>query len=245
MKRGTVREDGRIFWGHRGPKIQKKEIWLTPESFVMMQAQLSNRQKQKLQDYRDAQNKLPPEERNYKGKFIPETGLYFAYVNSGGKPIYKTKEEYDIWANGLRKIKTNYHRRCKNLPLPTVVLGDRHPTDPNLYVKNIYGNKVFYGTLEEVNETKALRCKRYQRYHSKNKKSRKESYKKIRQERFKVIDASPQGRRKKGEIDVILGKIFWGYSYLAKEIWMTKEVFDRNQQITQERRRKRYLKQKQ
>jgi hypothetical protein len=226
FKKGDIREDGRLFWKYDGKVCLGRPIWLTPESFAKMENSVKSRNKRHLERYKEEQSKLPPEERNYRGKFIPETGLYFAYVSTSGKAVYKTAEEYKAWIFKLRKTCRNYHSRCKKLPPPSCVVGDRHPTNPNLYVRRIYGHKVFYGTYEEAQRCIKAAQERNIKHKLKNRIKIKERCNELRNERLKHTIDNPELRRKRGDIDPVLGRVFWEYSHCGFERWVSKEKYD-------------------
>lgn len=226
FRKGDVREDGRLFWAYEGKASLKRPIWLTPKSFAKMNETAKARNKRHLERYKEEQSKLPPEERNYRGKFIPETGMYFAYVSTSGKAVYKTADEYKAWVFRLRKTCRAYHSRCKKLPAPSCVVGDRHPTDPNLYVKRIYGHKVFYGTFDEAQKSAKAAQDRNIKHKLKNRIQIKKRCKQLRDERLKHTIDNPELRRKRGDIDPVLGKVFWEYSVCGFERWLSKEKFE-------------------
>jgi hypothetical protein len=244
LKRGAVREDGKIFYAYRSCKRNSTAIWLSPESYKRVIDRDRARSKRLLQNYKEKQNSLPPEERNYKGKFIPETGLYFAYVNTSGVPIYKNEAEYNKWLERRRSTHRRFHARCKQLPAPSCLLGDPHPTIPNLFVKRIYGHKVTYGTLEEATRARLKRnesCKKHRDIH---KERRKKRLQELRNARMNFLKENPHLRRSRGDIDPVLGQIFWGYSNMGNELWYDPARFAEKKAKFSAQRQKRYYKKK-
>ena len=127
IRRGTVREDGKLFWAYKVSKGKKYEIWLSKEKYDSYEKTRKKYYSAKLEKYRDDQSKLDPKDRNTFGKYNPENGLYFIRLNSNSIPQYGTLEEVEKFRSKRRAHqKANYDKMIEKTPLPTVCLGDKH-----------------------------------------------------------------------------------------------------------------------
>ena len=167
IKRKTVREDGKIFWAYKHKNGTKKEVWLSPKVFERWDQVRKNYVNKKYKKYLEQQNELPEEDRNYRGKCDPQTGLYFIRVSTSGKPVFGSKEELEKYINQNKKTKSRYYYRCIKLPAPTFCVGDPHPQTPNLFVKRIFGHKIYWGTKKEADKNIENRNNSYKKYKNK------------------------------------------------------------------------------
>lgn len=242
IKRKTSRKDGKVFWGYKNKKGVRSEIWITLQQFEKREKTRRLYVRKNQEEFTQQQLMLPVEERWHVGKYNPENGLYFIRVGSNGKPTFGTKDKLDA----LRKInkisRKKYNQNCKNLPLPSVCVGDQHPSNPSLYVKRIFGNKIFYDTFDRVQD-KIRRLKlSYKNYKIRHKEEIKKRNLKAKEEKKKFFRENAHLKRSRGDIDPILGLIFWGYKDNGKEIWCTPEKFQAKRlQTIQKRRRQRQL----
>ena len=117
IKRKTVREDGKIFWAYKHKNGTKKEVWLSPKVFERWDQVRKNYVNKKYKKYLEQQNELPEEDRNYRGKCDPQTGLYFIRVSTSGKPVFGSKEELEKYINqnfGVRTVVENFIKKINN-----------------------------------------------------------------------------------------------------------------------------------
>lgn len=244
IKRKTVRQDGKMFWAYRYKKGKKIEVWLSPDVFERWD---ETRRKYTRKRYDEFVKKIKDgsQDKKYsRGKYDPETGLYFIRVSTCGKPVFGSIEELQKYINQNRKAKRKYYSRCSKLNPPSVCVGDPHPTTEGLFVKRIYGNKVFYGTIEEAKKHLDSRRQSYKKYKQNNKAAIKERSKNIRNARMEKIKMNPILKRRRGDIDPVLGKIFWEYNYLGNEIWLHREEFEKKHAKIKQDRKNHHLKRK-
>lgn len=225
IKRNTERPDGKLFWGYKNKNGRRVEIWITKIQFEKRNNTRLNYIRKKHEEYKQKQLSLPVEERNYMGKYNPETGLYFIRVSTVAKEVWGSLEQLNHIRDLNKKATKKYYKKCNSMNKPHVVPGDPHPTQDDLFVVRIMGGKVFYGTKEQYLD-KARRArliyKNYkQRHREKIKRRKKESKEKV----FNFLKEHPHLRRSRGDIDPIYGKIFWQYNDCGKEIWMRPEEF--------------------
>jgi hypothetical protein len=244
IKRKTVREDGKIFWAYKHKNGTKKEVWLSPKVFERWDQVRKNYVNKKYKKYLEQQNELPDEERNYRGKCDPQTGLYFIRVSTCGKPVFGSKEELEKYINQNKKSKSRYYYRCAKLPAPTFCVGDPHPQTPNLFVKRIFGHKIYWGTKKEADNNIENRNNSYKKYKNKNKDSIKDRNKQARNIVMENLKNNPHLKRRRSDIDPILGRFFWGYSCRGKEVWLRKDAFERRHKNTKVKRNLNRIKKK-
>jgi len=227
IRRGTVREDGRIFWCYKVRKNKKRyECWLTPEQFKEWDAKRIQYAKRKRAEYNAQQKALPPEERNYIGKYDPATGLYFLQIMTNGKPQYGTFEKLQEFKEKALKRSKNYSKKCKaQLPLPNVCVGDDHPTDKNLVVVKIWNRRIYYGTRESLQAKREKQRERERIYRQKE--SISERRRIMRNEVFEHLKKNPHLRMKRGYQNPITKELFWCYNSFGKEMWLRPDEFVR------------------
>jgi len=102
-KRGTVREDGKIFI----KMIKGKEFWGSQE-------QWENHEKWR-KDYLDLQrNRYRNETKKWKiGEMNPDTGLFFIRLCGNYKPIFGTLEQVEAYKTKRKNIKERYKARVQ------------------------------------------------------------------------------------------------------------------------------------
>jgi len=221
MKRGTVRDDGKIFCR----RLYGKEIWLTKEQFERREEKRRKYVKMCQNEYKKNRKKI----RKF-GEYDPQKNLYFIAVSTSGKEIWKSKKFLENRREKHKKRKQEYNERCKKLESNNYKLFDQHPENPNLFVINKVGNKCFYGDIKKVEEKKeSLRISRVKRYFKR---------KKMRQE---ILNGSE--RIKRGTVNLENGLVFFGYTTEGRQIWLSKDIYNikRNKEL-ERRRRNRLLK---
>lgn len=219
MRRGTVREDGKIYCR----KLYGKEIWLTKEQY-------EKREEQRKKYVKMCQNLYKKNRKQVRkfGEYDPQKNLYFISISTSGKEVWRSKKFLEKRRENLKKRKKEYNERCKKLETNTYKLFDQHPNDPNLFVINKVGNKCFYGDIKKVEEKKErLRVIRLKRYFKR---------KKRKQETLNGTE-----RIKRGTINQENNLIFFGYDSIGKQIWLSSEIYNMKRNKELERRRKNRL----
>lgn len=223
IRRNTPRADGKVFWAYKYRKGEKIEVWITPEQFERREVTRRKYAKKQAQKCLENKIRLPKEERNHIGQYNPETGLYFIRYDDKGLPVWRVKEFLDKLRARNKISRKIYSQKGKLLPLPNVCVGDPHPETSGLYVKCIRNRRIFYGTMEEVEELKSRLSKTYKKYKQKNKQEIKLKNASRRKEIMKSLNS--ELKRKRGDIDPMAQKIFWGYNGRGDEVWFKKEIF--------------------
>ena len=244
IKRKTVRQDGKMFWAYRYKQGQKKEVWLSPDVFKKWDETRRKYARKQYDEFLKKYKNGSQDKKYCRGEHDPETGLYFIRVSTCGKPVWGSIEELQKYIGQNRKAKRKYYSRCSSLNPPSVCVGDPHPTTAGLVVKRIYGHKVYYGTIEEAKKHTDSRKESYKKYKQKNKEAIKQRSKNIRNARMEKIKMNPILKRRRGDIDPVLGKIFWEYNYLGNEIWIHKDDFEKKHAKIKQDRKKYHLKRK-
>lgn len=244
IKRKSVRADGKLFWAYKYKNGEKIPVWISPEMFERWDAVRRNYAKRKYAKYLEQQKNLPEEQRLHRGKFDPITGLYFIRVSTVGKPVWGSKQKLEKYISQNQKAKIAYYNRCTKLEAPSVCLGDPHPSIPGLVVRRIYGHKLFYGTVEQAQKHALSRMESYKRYKAKNKELIKKRSAENRKLKMENLRNNPHLMRKRGDVDPILGKIFWEYNYLGNPIWLDKKHFEEKHAKTKLKRKLCRLKRK-
>lgn len=140
-KRGTVREDGKIFI----KMIKGKEFWGSQE-------QWDNNEKWRKEYMEKQRNHYRTVERKYKiGEYNPENGLYFMRLCGNYKPIWATFEQVEAYKAQRKEIKQKYKARMmpnkENVILGYGIRRRRGDYDPIL---NIYFYKYNSMTGKEI-----------------------------------------------------------------------------------------------
>jgi len=238
IKRRTVREDGKIFWGYKRYKKSKYPIWIRPETFAKWEeVRRAGARRKNLRDKEKARKiyENPPKF----GTFNPETGLFYLRKTADGIGRWGTRDEYEKLKERINKYKKAYVERCKlKYPVPEICPGDKHPTKEGLFVIRIIGHKPQYGTWQEYVNRKEKMLQIYKNYRKNNKEQIKEKRKSARQAAFDMLAQNPHLRRKRGDIDPIFKKLFWKYNGIGKEMWVTPEEFERRRLLVNSSKRK-------
>ncbi len=204
MKRGYVREDGKVF----ARKARGKELWLTKEQYEKREL----KRKAYVKKCQELYKKHRKEQRSF-GDYDHKKNLYFIGISTSGKEIWRSKyflEKRKIINN---KNKKKYVNKCHELPKTSLKLFDQHPENPNLYVIHKLGNKIFFGNKKRMEEKKEkLRIIYIKRYLK---------AKKIRQ--FKLDNIA--NRIKRGTKHPTENLIFFEYNRVGKEIWLDPNKF--------------------
>lgn len=225
IKRGTERSDGKVFWGYDYDSKDLKEVWITKIQFEKREMTRRSYLRKKIEDYKQKQLSLPKEERNYMGKYNPETGLYFIRVGSSGKEVWGTIEKLTHIRQLNKKARKKYHKKCYSIEKPNLVAGDPHPFEKGLFVVRTVGGKVFYGTKEQyLSKSERLR-KTYKKYKLNHREEIERRKKQAKEKFVNFFRENPHLKRRRGDVDPVLNKVFWQYSVAGKEIWMSPEAF--------------------
>jgi hypothetical protein len=228
IKRGTVRKDGKIFWCYKIKNGTRFPCWLTPEQFKNWDAKRKEYSLKKRAEYKAQQAALPPEERNYTGKQDPVTGLYFLQVLNNGKPQFGNLEQLKEFQLKVRLRSKKYHTKCRQQnPPPSVCIGDKHPTDANLCVIKIWGNKVYYGTWEKLQKRRESHRRKDQNYRDMNRERLNQHRSAIKKKVMEVFKTNPELKMKRGYINPITKEIFWVYDAYGREVWLHIDEFNR------------------
>lgn len=215
MKRGTVREDGKVFTRH----IDGREIWLTKEQYEKREKKRKQYVMMCLKAYysrRKSVRKL--------GEYDYNRNLYFCGISSSGKEVWKQKKYYERIANAVKRSKRKYIEKCKEYPPTNLKFGDVNPSNPNEYVILKIGNKLFFGSKEKLDKKRERIRIIYLKRNIKAKKRREEIL------RDKI------DRKRRGDSRQEDNKIFWEYNKVGKEIWLEPEIFHLKRQKCCERR---------
>lgn len=217
MKRGTIREDGKVFARY----LKGKEIWITKEQYEGRE----KTKKEYTKKCRLAYMEMCKDKKSI-GDYNFNKNLYFIGISNSGKEIWRSKEFLEKFRRKQNLNKKRYAEKCKNLPKTNLKFGDQHPENPELFVVRKSGNKCFFGTKQKLEEKKEdLRIIRFKRFY-KEKKTRQ------------IIMSNISVKKKRGEKRPEDNFIFFGYSRLGKEIWYSPQIFN-------EKRNKKNLKRKQ
>lgn len=221
MKRGTVREDGKVYCR----KIKNKEIWLTKEQYEKREES----RKKYVSRCQELYKKYRKQVRKF-GEYDHQKNLYFIGVSSSGKEVWRSKKFLEKRKKAQTERKKEYNERCKNLEKNNLKLFDTHPENPNLFVINKVGNKCFFGNFKKMQEKKEKLKITYLKRYFKCKKRRQE-----------ILNGTD--RIKRGTKNQETGLIFFQYDRIGKEIWLKPEVYEmkRNKEL-EKRRRNRLLK---
>ncbi len=229
FRKGFVRDDGKIFWSYKSSKNKKKyQVWLTKEKFDQYESARITSYKRRIEKYKKNQEKLPIEQRNFKGKYNPETGLYFICLHASGTPKFGTLAELEAYKLKRREQqRIAYEKRKSKIPPPNVCLGDKHPSIPDLVVVEIKNHKVKYGPVEKLQKRRERIKLLSTIYRQKKGKEIVEKYKQIRHEKQKQRKENPHLKFSRGDVNPLTKWKFWTYSALGNEVWLPPEEFDK------------------
>lgn len=220
MKRGTVREDGLVFYR----MAKGKPRWVTPEKYKTECDKVTAYRKKCIAMYK----KLGKEKRKF-GEYDSKRNLYFIGISTSGKEIWQPKAVLDRKRQLLSKGKKKYYEKCRALPNLHAKIGDKHPDNPDLYVIYKLGNRLTYGSYEKLQDVKEKKritvLKKDLRY------KKRRDYLLYGRERIK------KGTKRED------GLLFWHYDKKGDESWITQEVYNlRNEK--QRQRKKAYRQRK-
>jgi hypothetical protein len=205
MKRGTTREDGKVF----ARILNGKELWLTKEQYEKREKSRKEYVKRCMKMYysrRKSVRKI--------GEYDYNKNLYFCGISSSGKEVWKKKYYYEKVLNVISQSKKKYLDRCKQKYPPTnLKIGDVNPNNPNQFVVLKIGNKLFFGSKAKLEEKKEKLRMIYLKRSIKAKKIRE------------IVLSGKIDRLKKGTTRVEDNKIFWEYNRVGKEVWLDPEIF--------------------
>jgi chaperonin cofactor prefoldin len=221
IKRGTIREDGKVFWVYR----KGKEVWATKEQYEKRENTRKAYVRMCQQEYKKLQVKKLSHERNYVGKYDYSRNLYFMSISTSGKEVWGSKSQLEKYRKRLNDRRKDMTQRLKEFQT-NLKFGDPNPNNPEEFVCFFIGKKPYFGSAKKLEERK---------------KSRAISYRKLdmfyKTKRMMVLQALNK-RLRRGAINQENGLIFWEYSESGKEIWFVKEIFDERQEKEKIRRKK-------
>jgi hypothetical protein len=201
IKRGTVREDGKIYY----PFNQTKGIWLTKKQYDNRCQRVKEYQKRCYNMY------LQTRKRKRKfGEYCVTKNLYFIRVSSSGKEVWKSKEYYLRIREDRKNYQKKYYSKSSLLPKTNLKFGDQNPNNPKQFVLRKTGNKIIFGTANQLKDRRQILRNIYKK----------------RNLKYKIRRCELIRKYKRGDINPINQKIFWYYSNSGNEIWLTKEEFD-------------------
>ena len=208
IKRGTVREDGKVFWVYR----KGKEVWATKEQYDKRENTRKAYVRMCQQEYKKMQAGKPPHERNYLGKYDSSRNLYFIRVSTAGKEIWGSKFQLNEYRKRLNDRRKDMTKRLNELQT-NLKFGDPNPNNPKEFVCFFIGKKPYFGSAKKLEERK---------------KSRAITYRKLdmfyRTKRMFALHALEK-RIRRGTVNEETGLIFWEYNEAGKEKWFSKEEF--------------------
>lgn len=222
-KEGFVREDGMVYWRRH---TTRGDVWLTAEKYQEYCQKRKAYRTMCREAYYRRQAELPPEERNYFGKYNWKTNKYFVDVTASGKEFWVYKKRFEELAARRKGYRRRYLDKMHKLPKAGLKIGDTNPDNPNEYVLHFTGNMPRFGTLEQLQTSQEGRKISYKKMHAK--------YRKIRREKLKWMS----NKLKRGTIDPETGMIFWEYGRFGQPVWLPPEQFTVKHEVEKARRRK-------
>ena len=226
IKRGTVREDGKVFWTYK----DDKECWITKEQYDKRENTRREYVRRCRENYRKRQLAKHPVHRNFIGKYDIARNLYFSHISSSGKEVWISKDQLEK----KRKRHTMYRRKMyhklkEQHPVTGLKIGDRNPENPNEYVVFFIGNKPYFGSKSHLEKRRESREISYRK--------RNEKYKRLREEKLNNLEK----RIKRGTVDPETGLIFLHYAQNGKERWITNEKYQYILERERKNKRKQYI----
>lgn len=215
MKRGYVREDGMVY----ARMLDGKPLWLTREQYDKREVARKKYVKECFAMYkrrRQCVRKI--------GEYDHRRNLYFVGVSSSGKEVWRGRAFYERFIDKVKRSKSRYNQRCKDLPPTDLVIGSPHPTKPGIFVTNKVGNKCFFGNKAKLQKRLESIRMAYTKRHYKAKKRR-------------ALALEGIVRKRRGETRLEDSKIFFEYDRIGKEIWLDPVEFHRRRNKDCERRR--------
>jgi len=204
MKRGTIREDGKVF-----ARMQRgTPLWITKEQYENREIKRKAYIKKCLELYK----KLKREPKSI-GDYDHRKNLYFIGISSAGKEVWRNKFFLDKFRKRQDLRRKKYVKKCSDLPVKNLKFGDQNPDNPNLFVIHKVGNKYFFGNKKKLEEKKESLRIAYAKKHLKSKKKRK-----INMDNIAV-------KLKRGAVREQDNYIFFQYNSIGKEIWFTPEIY--------------------
>ena len=216
MKRGTIREDGKVF-----ARMQKgMQLWLTKEQYENREIKRKNYVRKCLELYK----KLKKEPKSI-GDYDHRKNLYFIGISSSGKEVWRNKVFLDKFRKRQDLRRKEYVKRCSDLPVKNLKFGDQNPDNPNLFVIHKVGNKCFFGNKKKLKEKKESLRITYAKRYLKSKKKKQ------------TIMNNITVKLKRGATREQDNCIFFEYNRIGKETWLTPEIYNekRNKEIFKRR----------
>ena len=215
MKRGYVREDGMVY----ARMLDGKPLWLTKEQYERREESRKKYVKECFAMYKRRRQYIKKI-----GEYDHRKNLYFVGVSSSGKEIWRSRAFYERFLEKVKRSKSRYNQRCKELPPTDLVIGSPHPTKPGIFVTNKVGNKCFFGNKAKLQKRLESIRMAYTKRHYKSKKRR-------------ALALEGIIRKKRGETRLEDNKIFFEYNRVGKEIWLDPVEFHKKRNMDCERRR--------
>ena len=225
IKRGTVREDGKIFARYR----KGKELWISKEQYERREKSRKEYVKNCIESYKKRRKEI----RSF-GEYDEKINLYFIGISSSGKEVWRNKVFLEKRKKMQAKNKNRYIEKCFLLPQSNLKFGDQHPDNSNLFVINKVGNKCFFGDESKLKEKKeSLRITCTKRYYKS---------KKIRH----IVLKNLETKLKRGATREQDNFIFFQYDRVGKEIWLSPEIYHqkREKEILKRKEKRKWAREK-
>jgi hypothetical protein len=221
--RGTVREDGKVYWAF----TKNKEVWITREQYDKREQTRKAYVKKCRENYKKRQEAKHPVDRNFIGKYNFATNLYFLRMSSSGKEIWGSKQQLEASRKRHTRYRNKMYHKLKIQYAKTgLKVGDQNPDNPNQYVIFFIGNKPYFGTKYQLIQRKKSRRISYNK--------RNEKYAIARQKKLQSL----QQRIKRGTTDLNTGLVFYMYAQNGKERWITPERYQQVLEIERQRKKR-------
>lgn len=210
IRRGTVSEDGKVFWAYS----KNKEIWISKEQYERRENSRREYVRKCREQYYKRQLAKHEVFRNFIGKYDSSKNMYFIRISSSGKEVWGSKEQLENFRKMHNKCRTRMYQKLKlQHPITGLKIGDRNPQNPNEYVIFFIGNKPYFGNAEHFKRRQKSRAITYRKRNSK--------YREMRKKKLQSLTA----RIRRGTVDPKTGLIFKHYTACGNEMWVTKENY--------------------
>lgn len=219
LKRGTKRADGKIFFAYSSGR----EMWYDEATYYKKLSVLHAYEEKAKREFQKKKHPIL-------WQFDPHKKLYYA-GRTGAKEKWVTEEEcYTLKKKKERNHKT-FRTKTKATSSNKFKVGDRHPNDNNLFYACANNHRPCWKTKTELDIYLKARRASSTKCTIRNRIRKQNILKK-----FKSII-------KRGAEQNNL--IFWDYTSLGKEIWLTPEEFKRRRMNNIEKTRRYRIKKKQ
>lgn len=151
IKRGTVREDGKVFWVYR----KGKEVWATKEQYDKRENTRKAYVRMCQQEYKKSQAKKLPHERNYVGKYDSSKNLYFIRISTSGKEVWGSKFQLNEYRKRLNDRRRDMTKRLNEIQTD-LKFGDPNPNNPKEFVCFFIGKNHTLDQLKNLKKEKQV-----------------------------------------------------------------------------------------